>query len=525
MGLLEYKPPAQGDNPVWWPLGRPGHLSPQLTAIHSKAQVLLYGGASGGGKTDFLVGDAIQEYDNPNLRALLIRKSISEMQQIQDRCRAIYTNLGAFWRDREKSWIFPSGARVRLGYMANDGSIAQYQGNPFSWLGFDESTYMPENQVRDILPWLATVDPSLFPRARLTTNPGQIGAAWHIHVFLRGHCPLCQSDQSVEPGVVYRGAKWMDGRPVSKTVSFIPARVEDNPLYGQDKIDSLDSQTEQRQRQLKLGCWCKLEGMFFGFLDDGYRVPAPEIPEEPWHIHFLSMDYGYMGSAAATGLYYRTAASTHAPMGRIVKIGECVERQMGSEDYAKKIAQDFILRKIRGQQCKISACYFDPAMDAHTGNYGRKSEGLSNAELIANVFSEYGVPMLAAAKDRIGNAMKLYGMLKRRELVITTGAPRTFTSLKTRMHDPDTPGAVLKVKGEDLDDLYDETAFGVNTFLDETIKPREIAMAEQVQSMREEGLDEHSIAIHTWRMQHENPDSGDDMVMGRSHGSGRIIRR
>ena len=137
MSLLDYVGPTAGENPVWWPIS-----APQQTAMHSKAQILLYGGASGGGKTDLLVADAMQEYENTNLRAILIRKSFTEMNQIMDRCKAIYQPFGAFYRSRENSWIFPSGARIRLGYMANDASITMYQGNPFSYLGIDESTLL-----------------------------------------------------------------------------------------------------------------------------------------------------------------------------------------------------------------------------------------------------------------------------------------------------------------------------------------------------------------------------------------------
>ena len=59
---------------------------------------------------------------------------------------------------------------------------------------------------------MASTDPSLFPRARLCTNPGNMGAAWHLKIFLRDKCPIHFPKESVEIGSVYRGAKWMSGR-------------------------------------------------------------------------------------------------------------------------------------------------------------------------------------------------------------------------------------------------------------------------------------------------------------------------
>jgi hypothetical protein len=514
MSLLEYVHPTAGDNPVWWPIS-----AQQLTAMHSKAQILLYGGASGGGKTDFLVADAMQEYENPNLRGILIRRSFKEMNQIMDRCRAIYQPFGAFYRATEDSWIFPSGARIRLGFMANDGTISKYQGNPFSYLGIDESTLLPENQIRDILPWLASTDQSLFPRARLCTNPGGIGAAWHMKVFLRDKCPIHFPKESVESGAVYSGSRWMaDNDPVAKTVSFILSTSYDNPLYGEEKLESLNSQTAERRAQLIEGCWCKLEGMYYSFLNESYRMPFGNVIEPRWAVHFMGMDYGFSGSAAACGLYFREEPSMRWPAGRIIKVGEITHRKMGSEEFAKYACETFVAeRQIQGARPVISACYFDPAMDAHTGT------GRSNAEIMRDIFDQYDVPMIKAAKDRIGNAQMAYKMLKSGEFAICDTCPKTWNAFRTRMHDPKLPGAVIKVHGEDLDDHYDETVYALNTFVDETIKPKEVAAAETLASYRQQGMDEHSLHIYAAKLSRDLQVPEAPARLGGGHG--RFARR
>lgn len=512
MGLMQYQPPPVGNNPIWWPVS-----APQQTAMHSKAQILLYGGASGGGKTDFLVADAMQEYENPNLRAILIRRSFKEMNQIMDRCRAIYQPFGAYWRASEDTWIFPSGSRIRLGYMANDNSITRYQGNPFSYLGIDESTLLPENQIRDILPWLASADDSLFCRARLCTNPGNIGAAWHMKVFLRDKCPIHYPHESVESGAIYSGSRWMqDGELVRKTVSFILATANDNPLYGQDKLESLESQTVERRQQLKEGCWCKLEGMFFSFLNETFKVRYGLVREPWWATHFLGMDYGFSSSAAACGLYFREEPSERWAGGRILKVAEIIERKMGSVEFAQHVCNRFIVdRQLEGSRPQISACYFDPAMDAHTGT------GRSNAELMGEVFEKYDVPMIKAAKDRIGNAQMAYRMLSTGEYGICDTCPKTWNSFRSRMHDPLLPGAVKKVVGEDLDDIYDENVYSLNTFVDASFKPKEVAAAEKLSEYRAAGLDDHSLMIHAARLsqQMQAPEPVARM------GHGRAMRR
>jgi hypothetical protein len=509
MAMLEWSPPPTDLDPIWWPIS-----AQQQTALHSTAQILLYGGASGGGKTDFLVWDAQVENDNANLRALLIRRSFAEMGQIQDRCRALYSPQGAFWREREHSWVFPSGARVRLGFMANDNTISKYQGNPFTWLGIDESTMLPEKQFRDILPWLTTVDPSLYPRARLTTNPGGVGAAWHLHVFLRDKCPIHYPAQSVRSGSIYSGSRWMsDKELVKKTVSFIHATVESNPLYGQDKIDSLESQTAERREQLLTGCWCKLEGMFFTFLNETFKRPVGSLVEPWWATHFMGMDYGMSGSAAASGLYYPEES------GVVYKVAECVERKLGSTDYAEEVVKQFVTgRQLQGNRPRVSACYYDPAMDAHTGT------GKSNAELIQEVFDNYDIPMIKAAKDRIGNAQQTYTRLRNKTFMIMDTCPKTWSSFRSRMHDPKMSGAVLKVKTEDLDDVYDETTYALNTWFESSVKPEEEKAREKLREMQESGLDQHSLHIHATRLSQQIR-QGSDQPARMGNRKGVLIQR
>lgn len=88
-------PPVPGVSPDWWPLN-----AAQQAALCSPADMLLFGGQSGGGKTDFLVGDAMQEYQNPNFRGLLLRESLGEMDQVGDRMEAAYLPLKARYRKR-----------------------------------------------------------------------------------------------------------------------------------------------------------------------------------------------------------------------------------------------------------------------------------------------------------------------------------------------------------------------------------------------------------------------------------------
>jgi hypothetical protein len=516
-------------NEFWRPIN-----DQQLTALHCRAQALLYGGASGGGKTDFAVGDSAQEYDNPNLRALIIRRSFAEMPQIIDRTRSVYSQMGATYRGDDHTWRFPSGAQIRLGYINSTGDIGNYRGNPFTCLHVDESTYLREKSIRDILPWLASTDPSIFCRIRLETNPGEVGADWHQHVFLRGKCPLHFAAESVIPGRVYKGSKWMDGVPTYLTTCFIPSLATDNPFYGQEKIDRLRSQTAENAEKLLRGCWCQLEGAYFKFLRPNYKLPVALADDKWWKRHIISVDYGFGESWAAAHLYSIDESSTDFPEGRMWMIGELAKQEMGSEDFAKLVGTAFIEPLLEGNRRQFEYAVFDPATDAQTGT------GRSNFDIMSEVLSDkYDLSCLKAAKgagSRVSNAQNLYRMLKSGppietetekwkpgQLVITDAAPITFSSLQTRMHDPDHPGDIKKVRGDPKDDCYDSLAYGANTFFSGSEKPRQVDINTKLKQYQEAGMDEHSLNIYRLKMERDASGKDAPITIGRRHGT--IIRK
>ena len=65
----------------------------QESAINSEADILLFGGSAGSLKTETMLMDAVQEYKNPNLRAIVFRSSFVEMTDLVDKTRRLYSPL------------------------------------------------------------------------------------------------------------------------------------------------------------------------------------------------------------------------------------------------------------------------------------------------------------------------------------------------------------------------------------------------------------------------------------------------
>lgn len=502
---LELPPP--GLEPVWWPIN-----AAQQAALNCRAEILLMGGQSGGGKTQFLAADACQERDNPMLRALLIRTTLEEMQELEDIQKRMYEPYGARWLN--KRWRFPSGATIRPGYLAHDKHLNRYQGNPYSWLGIDESGQHPEHRIKFMIGWLAApIHAKLRVRARLTSNPGGIGHGWQMKVFLRNRCPVHAPadaiddrpyETSVWPGRVYRGALWTDDSPVHKTTAFIPARLADNPLYGREKLESLLSQSKAVQQQLLYGCWCNAAGLYFDFMRPDQVVPYATIGDMWWWTHFLSIDYGYGNSAAAAHLYAIN------PNGRVFQTRERIERKMPALKFAKSICKDGFgqvdfpfqrpqehwLKKLKPrdpERPRMSFCVMDEAMDQHRGT------GKSIYDVMVEVFAEHGVGSMKAAHDPAGNAQVLYNGLSSGGLVLTRDSvdlPLTYRAISSRIVDE--RKAIKKVHGAWEDDIYDSCAYGYNTWRANSEQPARSALADELAQLRKDGIDETTLARIAW---------------------------
>jgi hypothetical protein len=86
----------------------------------------------------------------------------------------------------------------------------------------------------------------------------------------------------------------------------------------------------------------------------------------------------------------------------------------------------------------------------------------------------------------------LYTGLSSQHLVLTSAMPKTFNSVATRVIDD--RRAVKKVRGDELDDLYDMVAYAWNTWMLESVKPDYMKLQDTLEKMRQNGADATAIA-------------------------------
>ena len=253
---------------------------PQTDFLAAGEKDVLYGGAAGGGKSYAMLVDPLRYAHKKAHRALILRRSMPELREMIDKSRELYPLAfpGAKFREVEKLWNFPSGAKVEFGFLERDADVYRYQGQAYSWIGFDEITHLPtEFSWNYLASRLRTTDPSIQTYLRCTANPGGVGSHWVKRRY-------------IEPAEHNTSFKGTDGL----TRKFIPAKLADNPYLAEDGVyeQMLKSLPPTQRRQLLEGNWDVAEGAAFTEFDTNTHVITPfEIPIG-WE-RVKGVDYGY----------------------------------------------------------------------------------------------------------------------------------------------------------------------------------------------------------------------------------------
>lgn len=213
---------------------------PQTLAYLCEADELFYGGSAGGGKSDLLIGLAL----NDHLDSLILRRVNDDAKDLAKRAREIAGSDHGY--NGVDKILRMEGRQVRFSGCQHEDDKERFKGRAKDFYGFDEIGDFTKSQYKFITTWNRSTKDGQRCRVVCAGNPPtrpeglwvlQYWGAWldpkhsrpakpgELRWYIRG-----KDDEDVEvdgrgPHVV----AWQPKPVFAKSRTFIPAKLEDNP--------------------------------------------------------------------------------------------------------------------------------------------------------------------------------------------------------------------------------------------------------------------------------------------------------
>jgi predicted phage terminase large subunit-like protein len=211
--------------------------------LRNQADLCIFGGASGGGKTWSLLLEPLYHIKVPTFGAVIFRRTFPQIAQqggIWDQSCKVYPQLGAIPNKSEHSWKFPSGARVQFAHMQHSTDVFSWQSSEIALIEWDELTHFEEHSFWYMLSRNRSLS-GVKPYMRAGCNPDAdswVAAllSWWIDQTTGYPIPeragklrwFVRADDRLAWADTAEGLrrKYPDLPP--KSLSFVPAKLSDN---------------------------------------------------------------------------------------------------------------------------------------------------------------------------------------------------------------------------------------------------------------------------------------------------------
>lgn len=242
---------------------------PQEHFAATPADIAIYGGAAGGGKSFGLLFEPIRHLDNPDFGAVIFRRTYPEITNegaLWDESQRVYPLLGG--RSAGLTWSFPSGSSVSFAHMQHESDVQKWHSSQIPLLEFDELTTFTEYQFVYMLSRNRSTC-GIRPYVRAGTNPDAASwvarwIEWYIDPTTGYPIPERAGKLRwfIRDGETLR---WFSSREAvaddypekvqfAKSFTFIPATLEDNKiLMAKDPGYQANIEAQERVERERLG--------------------------------------------------------------------------------------------------------------------------------------------------------------------------------------------------------------------------------------------------------------------------------
>jgi predicted phage terminase large subunit-like protein len=257
----------------------------QSLAMNIQADVIIFGGAAGAGKSRLLLMRPLLHMDDPNFTGVIFRRTQEALKKggsVWPESKKLYRPLNTHVNNKDRKHTFKSGAVLAFDGLKDVGDEERnYQGSQFSFIGFDEGTHFEEQQVIYMISRLRS-DAENDAYCMITCNP--LPQTWllkWVQPYLdEGGYPIREKGGliryflTINNQPIFSDTKeWLeenypdrafvpDGEGGLKSVvmsyTFIDGNIFDNPELMRNEpkyLAKLRGQSRVNQARLIDGCW------------------------------------------------------------------------------------------------------------------------------------------------------------------------------------------------------------------------------------------------------------------------------
>lgn len=244
----------------------------------SQADITVFGGAAGSGKSFVGLMTPLLFVDDPYFRGVIFRRTMPEITAgggLWDTAQDMYKSFdpNVKFREKDKVVIFPSGAQVKFSHLEMEKDKYAHQGAQYTFVLFDEGTHFSQTMIEYLMTRLRNVKGKYKTQLKITCNPDYDSflrkwVEWYLddrgipdpdkagvmRYFIRQGEDLIWADTREELEELYGSG---DESGIMSFV-FYPATIYDNPpLMEADPtyVTRLKNAPRVEMERLLLGSW------------------------------------------------------------------------------------------------------------------------------------------------------------------------------------------------------------------------------------------------------------------------------
>lgn len=258
----------------------------QERALNSEADVVVYGGAAGAGKSHMMLMRPLLQVDDPRFQAVFFRRTGTQLKGaggLWDEAKNMYEPWKPRIQETERKATFPTGATIQFSHMEHVKDRMNHQGLQYSLIVFDEATHFEEEQITYLMSRLRSAaegDSQMF--LSCNPDPDSFLAGWiewwldedgypdkeksgiiKYYTLRGGSIILADTEKGLEEKVPGCTQIWDVNSEEfiyapAKTITFIGGTIFDNPALissNPNYLSELNSLPDIEKARLLHGNW------------------------------------------------------------------------------------------------------------------------------------------------------------------------------------------------------------------------------------------------------------------------------